>query len=137
MQIRRAVLDAIRDHAHRDSPYECCGLLIGTADEVLEAVATTNVSADPLRRYEVSPVEHLAQIRRCREVSASGTPGMAVIGVYHSHPRSSPEPSPTDWDQAFEDFLYLIAGPVGDTPMEIRGYRLTGGRFGPAELIEA
>jgi proteasome lid subunit RPN8/RPN11 len=137
MRIRRAVLDAIREHAHRDGPCECCGLLIGTANEVLEAVATANVAADPLRRYEVSPVEHLAHIRRCRDASGRGAPVRAVVGVYHSHPHSSPEPSPTDWEQAFEDFLYVIAGPVGDQPMEIRGYQLIGGRFARADLIES
>ncbi len=103
---------------------------------MLEAVATANVAADPLRRYEVSPVEHLAQIRRCRESVAQGAPGLAVVGVYHSHPRSSPEPSPTDWEQAFEEFLYVIVGPVGDAPMEIRAYQLSGGRFARVDLIE-
>lgn len=138
MHIRRAALGAIQEHARRDSPHECCGLLIGTAGEVLEAVATTNAAADPLWRYEVSPPEHLAQIRRCRDAAAHGTPGLAVVGVYHSHPRSSPEPSPTDWEQAFEEFLFVIAGPVeAETPMEIRGYRLTGGRFEPVELRES
>lgn len=137
MRIRRAALDAIREHALRDTPYECCGLLIGTADEVLEAVATANVAPDPRRRYEVSPVEHLAQIRRCRDASSRETPGLAVVGVYHSHPHSRPEPSPTDWEQAFEDFLYVIAGRVGDGPIDIRGYRLTGGRFAQADLIES
>lgn len=138
MRIRRAALEAIQEHARRDSPYECCGLLIGTADEVLEAVVTDNVAADPLRRYEVSPLEHLAQIRRCRDAAAQGLTVMVVVGVYHSHPRSSPEPSPTDWEQAFEQFLYVIAGPVETgTPMEIRAYQLTAGRFARAELIES
>lgn len=138
MRIRRAALEAIREHARRDSPYECCGLLIGTSDEVLEAVVTDNVAADPLRRYEVSPLEHLAQIRRCRDAASQGATGMAVVGVYHSHPRSSPEPSPTDWEQAFEQFLYLIAGPVEmDAPMEVRAYQLTAGRFARAELVES
>jgi proteasome lid subunit RPN8/RPN11 len=135
MRIRRTVIDAIREHAHRDSPYECCGLLIGTAGEVLEAVATANVAADPLRRYEVSPVEHFAQIRRCRDAYAHGATLLAVVGVYHSHPCSSPEPSPTDWERAFEDFLYVIAGPVGRQPMEVRGYQLIGGHFARADLI--
>jgi len=138
MRISRAAVEAIREHARRESPRECCGLLIGTADEVLEAVPTANVAADPLRRFEVSPVEHLAQIRRCREAAAQGAARPAVVGVYHSHPRSSPEPSPTDWEQAFEEFLYVIAGPVGaDAPMEIRGYRLIAGRFAPAVLVES
>jgi len=137
MQIRRAALDTIRDHARRDSPHECCGLLIGTAGEVLEAVPTTNVAADPSRRFEVSPVEHLAQIRRCRERAAHGAAGLAVVGVYHSHPRSAPEPSPTDLEQAFAEFLYVIAGPVDtDVPIAIRGYWFIDGRFARAELTE-
>jgi len=136
MRIQRAALDVIREHARRDHPHECCGLLIGTSGEVVEAVPTTNVAADPLRRFEVAPPEHLAQIRRCRAPQAAGAAALAVVGVYHSHPRSSPEPSPTDVEQAFEEFLYLIAGPVeGDRALEIRGYRLTAGRFEPAELV--
>lgn len=136
MRIRRAVLEAIRAHARRDSPRECCGLLIGTDTEVIEAVATANVAADPLRRYEVVPIEHFAQIRRCRELGSQGA-AMRVIGVYHSHPHSAPVPSPTDLEQAFEEFLYLIAGPVRpDGEMEIRGYRLRGGAFEAVELTE-
>lgn len=131
MRIKRAALDAIREHARRDSPYECCGLLIGTAHEVIDAVATINVAADPLRRFEVSPVEHFAQIRRCRE----SVPVLAVVGVYHSHPHSAPHPSPTDLEQAFEEFLYVIAGPVDEeAALEVRGYQLRAGRFEPAEL---
>jgi len=138
MRIRRAALDVIREHARRDSPHECCGLLIGSDVEVLEAVPATNMAADPLRRFEVAPAEHLAQIRRCRDASAHGSPEMAVVGVYHSHPRSGPDPSPTDVEQAFEEFLFVIAGPVeAATPMEIRGYRLMAGHLERAELIES
>lgn len=130
------MLDAIRAHALRDSPRECCGLLIGTGSEVVEAVATTNVAADPLRRFDVSPVEHLAAIRRCRAGRGADQPVAAVMGVYHSHLHGGPEPSPTDVEQAFEEFLYVIAGPVDvGEAMEVRGYRLRAGRLEPAELV--
>lgn len=136
MRIRRAVLDAIAAHARRESPRECCGLLIGENGEVAEAVATDNIAPDPLRRYEVSPADHFAQIRRCRASGSQGPPTLSVVGVYHSHPHSAPEPSPTDLEQAFEEFLYIIAGPVNAaTPIDIRGYRLKSGCFEPAELI--
>lgn len=136
MRVRRAVLDAIAAHARRESPRECCGLLIGSNGEVTEAVATGNVAPDPLRRYEVSPVDHFAQIRRCRASASQEQPTLGVVGVYHSHPRSAPQPSPTDLEQAFEEFLYLIAGPVNAaTRIEICGYRLKGGWFQPVALI--
>lgn len=130
MRMPRDVLDTIAAHARRESPRECCGLLIGTATDVVDAVPAGNVADDPHRRYEVSPVDHFAQIRRCREQN------LQVVGVYHSHPHSAPAPSPTDLELAFEEFLYIIAGPVdGGAPIEIRGYRFTHGRFAPEDLI--
>lgn len=136
MRVRRTVLDTIEAHAQRDAPRECCGLLIGTGAEVTEAVPAANEADDPLRRYEVSPLAHLAQIRRCRELAKVPGADVSVVGAYHSHPRSAAEPSPTDREQAFEEFLYVIAGPVdGSRPLDIRGYRLRNGHFEAVELI--
>jgi proteasome lid subunit RPN8/RPN11 len=138
MRVLRPVLEAIAAHARRDSPRECCGLLIGNEDKVIEAVATGNVAAEPLRHYQVSPVDHFAQIKRCREVGTEQGTAFNVIGVYHSHPRSAPTPSPTDLAEAFEEFLYLIAGPVDGTALlEIRAYRLEGGEFEGVQLTVA
>jgi proteasome lid subunit RPN8/RPN11 len=135
MRVRQAVLDVIAAHARRDSPRECCGLLIGTSADVTEAVPATNAASDPLRRWEVPAIEHLAQIKRCRELAKAGHATVGVVGAYHSHPHSAPEPSPTDREQAFEDFLYVIAGPVDrDDRFDIRAYRLRNGRFEAAVL---
>ena len=135
MRVRRAVLDAIAAHTRRESPRECCGLLIGTEHEVIEAVATANVAAAPLRHYQVSPSDHFVQVKRCRDVASPEATAVGVIGAYHSHPRSAPTPSPTDIKEAFEDFLYLIAGPVDDSaPLEVRAYRLQGGKFEGVQL---
>ena len=125
MRIRPEVVEAIAAHARRDWPRECCGILLGSAGELVEAVAAENVAAEPVRAYEVSPADHIAQLRRSRD-GASGE----VVGVYHSHPKSAPVPSPTDLDQAYEEYVYLIAGPAdGSAPLEIRAYRLSGDRF--------
>ena len=131
MRVRRSVLDAIEAHARAEAPRECCGLLLGDAGEVREAVATANVAAEPLRRYEISPADHFALIRRCRDAGS----GPAIVGGYHSHPRSLPEPSATDLEQAFLEFVYLIAGPVdGSAPLSIRAYQLIAGRLDPVTL---
>jgi len=58
-----------------------------------------------------------------------------VVGAYHSHPHSAPEPSPTDLEQAFPEFLFIIAGPAKDSEeVAIRGYRLQAGRFEEVQL---
>jgi proteasome lid subunit RPN8/RPN11 len=135
MKIRPEVVEAITAHARREQPRECCGILLGVGDELVEAVAAGNVAADPRRCYEVSPADHLAQIRRCRETEKASGARLAVLGVYHSHPRSAPVPSPTDLDRAWEEYVYLIAGPVdGSAPLEIRAYRLNGERFIDVQL---
>jgi len=135
MRVRRAVLDAIVADARRESPRECCGLLVGDGHSVVEAVAVANVAAEPLRHYEVSPVEHLALIKRCRAESAAGRP-LDIVGAYHSHPRTFAQPSPTDLERACQNFLVVIAGPVRaaeDVP--VRGYRLSGTQFEEVDLV--
>lgn len=131
--------DALRTivaRARRDDPHETCGLLIGRGDHVLEAVEAANGSADPARRYEISPVDYFAQIKRCRKISKQSGETFAVLGAYHSHPRSAPEPSPTDLEQAFEDFVYVIVGPArGGGGMEARAYVLKDGNLLQVPLV--
>jgi len=135
MQVRRTVLDAIVAHAQRESPKECCGLLLGDGYSIVEAVAATNVADEPLRHYEVSPVEHLAQIKRCRAESTAEKP-LDIVGAYHSHPRTIAQPSPTDLERACQSFLFVIAGPVRDADdVPVRGYRLSGTQFEEVDLV--
>ena len=130
VRIRAAALDLIASHARAEQPHECCGLLIGIDDLIVEAFATPNLAADPIRRFEIPPVEHIRQMRRCRTLSADTGHRHEVVGAYHSHPRSAPAPSATDLEQAFGEFVYLIAGPVvGAGKVEIRAYRLERGVF--------
>ena len=136
VRIRTAAVAAIASHARAERPRECCGLLIGVDDVVIDAVATANVAADPVRQYEIPPAEYVAQIRRCRTLSAETGRRHDVIGAYHSHPGSAPMPSPTDLEEAFGEFVFVIAGPVTDAgEIEMRAYRLEGGRFESIELI--
>jgi proteasome lid subunit RPN8/RPN11 len=123
-------LDAIRAHARRALPHECCGLLLGRDDSIDEAVPLENRAAEPTRRYEIDPRDYLAAIKRCR-----GT-RRAVVGAYHSHPRSTAEPSESDRAGAFSSFLYLIAGPVaGDSSLPVQAYRFENGNFRAVALV--
>ena len=129
-------LRAIVARARRDAPNETCGLLVGRGDHILEAVEAANSAADPSRRYEVSAVDYFAQIKRCRRISERAGVAFAVLGAYHSHPRSVPEPSPTDLEQAFEDFIYVIVGPArGGDGMEAHAYVLKDGSLQQVPLV--
>jgi proteasome lid subunit RPN8/RPN11 len=116
------VVDAMVEHARREAPNECCGLLAGTAEQIDRSVPTPNLAASPTR-FEVDPREHIALNRRLR---GSGT---AVIGVYHSHPRTTAHPSPSDIAEAFyPDFVYVVISLADPTRPDVRAYRIRDGR---------
>ena len=105
-------------HAMCEAPRECCGLLVGTGDHILESVRTANVAAGE-NRYLVDPASHFSLIKRLR-----GT-GREIVGAYHSHPRSAPVPSRTDILEAFsDDFLCVIVSLAGNAGPVTRAYRI-------------
>jgi proteasome lid subunit RPN8/RPN11 len=101
--------------------------------QILEAIPASNGASDPARRYEISPVDYFAQIRRCRRINEQQSERFAVVGAYHSHPRGGPEPSETDTAQAFRDFVFLIVG-LGGAGMQIAAYTLAGDTLTPVPL---
>ena len=151
VRIDREALTAIVAHARRDAPNECCGLLVGRANglaerktegpaeagpDVLEAIPCSNGATDPTRRYEISPIDYFAQIRRCRRINEAQSERFAVVGAYHSHPRGGSEPSETDVEQAFRDFIFLIVGLGGSIGgMEICAYDFHDDQLMPVPLI--
>jgi proteasome lid subunit RPN8/RPN11 len=107
-------------HAREDAPDECCGLLVGSANRIDEAVRTRSLERSP-NRYQVDPAAHFALIRRLR-----GT-DRAIIGAYHSHPRSAAEPSPSDLREAYDsELVYVIVSLAGVEP-EVRAWKIAEG----------
>jgi proteasome lid subunit RPN8/RPN11 len=126
VRIRESVVDAILRHARSEAPVECCGLLLGAADHVASAVPARNLLSSPTR-FQVDPRDHFAAIRRAR------ADGLAVVGVYHSHPASGAEPSEHDLSGASDaGLLYVIAGLAAG---EVRAFRLQHGNFHPVVLV--
>jgi proteasome lid subunit RPN8/RPN11 len=118
IRIHETVLTTIAAHARREAPNECCGLLVGAGDLIDEAVATRNLLTHP-SRYQIDPEEHIGLNRRLR-----GT-ARAVVGAYHSHPRTEAIPSPRDIAEAhYPEFVWLIVSLAGDRP-QFGAYRIT------------
>ena len=129
VRIAKAVLDAIVDHARREAPRECCGLLVSDGTQIDEAVPTRNIR-EGNTRYEVDPAAHFALIRRLR-----GT-NRAIAGTYHSHPASSAAPSPTDIAEAYTpEFVYVIVSLRDAARPDVRAFRIAEGRSEPMSLV--
>lgn len=126
VEIPGGLLDTLIQQAREASPRECCGLLVGAGHQVVRIWPARNLAISPAR-YEVAPEDHFAALRAARGA------GLTVVGAYHSHPSSAPQPSPTDRAEAVPDFLYLIVG-LAPGP-EVRAWRLAGGNFVPLGLV--
>jgi proteasome lid subunit RPN8/RPN11 len=119
----------ILDHALREAPLECCGLLIGTENEVRHVVEARNELASATR-YRIESRDHFAALRRAR------AEGLQIIGGYHSHPRSAPEPSATDLTEAWPELFYLIVSLAAEhTAAPLKAWRLAGGNFVEVSLV--
>jgi proteasome lid subunit RPN8/RPN11 len=94
IRIPKPILERMVEHAKRESPLECCGILGGKNHTVERAFALQNVEKSPVC-YSMSPEEQL----RVFEEMEKGT--MDMLAVYHSHPRTIPFPSETDVKLAF------------------------------------
>ncbi len=97
LEVTREAIAAMRGHAAKAAPAECCGLLLGRDGRVTEARPAANVAADPLRRFEIDPAALLAAHKQAR------AGGPELLGYYHSHPAGHPAPSAVDCEHASGD----------------------------------
>ncbi len=125
MRISAGLLEQVVAHATRDAPNECCGVL-AVRDGVAVAVhEMENLAASPLR-FEVDGLE------LNRLLSEIEDRGEELGAIYHSHTRSSPEPSQTDVNFAayWPSVEWLIIGLSGSEP-EVRSFMISA--FGEIE----
>ncbi len=95
----------IAQHALADHPAEACGMIGGRGSVAHVVVPLPNAAADPLRQYVIEPQ---ALVRTLYDFERTG---LALIGIYHSHPDGEPRPSPTDIrEAAYPETAYLIVG---------------------------
>jgi proteasome lid subunit RPN8/RPN11 len=130
LRIPGAVLDELVARARAAAPRECCGLLIGRADRVDRAFPARNARRGTTA-YLIDPRDHFAAINAAREAGAE------VIGYYHSHPRSAPNPSPTDRREAVPGAHYYVIVGVGEPAAEASAaaFWLLHGNFQAVPLV--
>jgi [CysO sulfur-carrier protein]-S-L-cysteine hydrolase len=113
---------AIIDHAMRDAPRECCGIIAGRGGVPMRLYQTRNVAAGN-RLYEIDPAQLIDL--EFRELPAQGS---EIVAIYHSHPASPAYPSATDVELAFwPDAVFLICSLANREQPEVRGFRIRNG----------
>jgi proteasome lid subunit RPN8/RPN11 len=135
-------LAAMIEHAEHFHPEECCGLLVGqlqgdriaaievypmanqwspeTGRDFEVAMSATEPDTLPTRerRYTIDPRAMLDVQKLARDR------GLAIVGIYHSHPDHPAIPSEYDREFAWADYVYPIVSVRRGHPSEVRVWRL-------------
>jgi proteasome lid subunit RPN8/RPN11 len=122
VRIDAALLERVVDHARRDFPNECCGMIAVRDGRAVAVHEATNVAASPLR-FEVEGRE----IIRAQDTFEGD--GAELGAIYHSHTRSEPYPSQTDVNFAagWPGVEWLIVGLRANGEPTVRSYRIDDG----------
>ena len=118
IRIPKPIYIAMIEHARKESPLECCGILGGKEKTVEKAFELQNVEGSSIR-YLMSPQEQLRVFEEMEKES------MEMIAIYHSHPRTIPFPSETDVKLAFypEVSSIIISLKEEKSPM-VKAFRI-------------
>ena len=122
MRIAQELLDQMIDHARREAPNECCGV-VGVRDgRATRVLPVKNEAASPLK-FEMG-IDLFYALERIDDA------GEELGAIYHSHTRTEPYPSQTDinWAPQYPGTEWLIVGLNGDGEAKVRSYRIDGGR---------
>ncbi len=104
------------EHARREYPLECCGLLSGNGWKIDGIRATENQRQS--REEFFVPVEELFAFFRGLRRS-----GKEHLGIYHSHPTSGSLPSSRDVAEFhYSEVTYWIISLKGEVP-DVRCFR--------------
>jgi proteasome lid subunit RPN8/RPN11 len=102
-------------------PAECCGLLSGTNGLITGHHSLRNTSGQPQISYFAAPEDLFSAMKQIRD------DGRALIGIYHSHPRTPAYPSNSDVEMAFyPEAIYFILSV--EPRLDLRAFRIIDSR---------
>lgn len=121
LTIPRRLAQAMIEHARRDAPNECCGILAGANLKVQHVYPARNVDKSPVK-YTIDP-QDMARIFKEADKA-----GHDVLAFYHSHTFSEAYPSVTDVKLAppsdLFDYQYVIVSLADNSNPVLRSFRI-------------
>jgi proteasome lid subunit RPN8/RPN11 len=117
LRIPKVIYQEMINHAKRESPLECCGILSGKDQTIQKAFELKNSEESPVQ-YSMSPRDQMKVFEEMEKES------MEMIAIYHSHPHTIPFPSETDVKLAFyPDVSSVIVSLREENPV-VKAFRI-------------
>ena len=127
---------SMQEHALATYPEECCGFMFGSFKDdmvIVDCIKVVKNNHPDLRsrRFIISPEDYIHAEKYADEN------GLALVGVYHSHPNHPALPSETDRLAAMHGFTYVIYSIMDGKPADVSAWELEEDRskFSTVEII--
>jgi proteasome lid subunit RPN8/RPN11 len=123
------ILARMRKHGEETYPHECCGFMLGSAEDGLQRITEIRSQENERtesreNRFVISPGQFRAAEKHAR------SSGLLLVGIYHSHPDSPARPSEYDRDHAWPWFSYVIVSVKDGKAAEANAWQLRDDRSG-------
>jgi len=117
IRIPKSIYVKMVEHAKKDFPLECCGILGGKDHAVEKAFELQNVDQSSVR-YSMAPQE---QLKVFEEIEKDA---MEMVAIYHSHTHTIPFPSETDVKLAFYPEISSIIISLKEKDPVVKAFRI-------------
>ena len=117
VRIPQTIFQEMVNHALREAPLECCGILAGKGRTVRRMYEMRNT--DGSRTTYLMPPEE--QLEVFREIEKEG---LDMVAIYHSHPHTIPFPSERDVRLAFYPEVAYIIISLKEGGTSVKGFRI-------------
>jgi len=128
IELNEQQLTEMREHAQRDYPFECCGLMLGRFADGRKVMAQTypisNAREEEAKRnrFLIRPEELMRGEKYAREN------GFEVVGFYHSHPDDRAVPSQYDLEHAWPTYSYIVVSVEKGQAVDLRSWEMESDR---------
>jgi proteasome lid subunit RPN8/RPN11 len=118
IRIPREIYQEMIEHARREDPVECCGILGGKDTTVQEYFEIKNLENSSVQ-FQMDPQEQLNAFEKMEKNS------MKMVAVYHSHPHTIPFPSEIDVQKTVDPEMpsIIISLKEKDEPV-VKAFRI-------------
>jgi proteasome lid subunit RPN8/RPN11 len=115
--IPKSIYQQMVEHAKKESPLECCGILGGSDHVAKKAFELQNADRSSVR-YAMAPQEQLKVFEEMEKDA------MEMVAIYHSHTHTIPFPSETDVKLAFYPEVSSIIISLKEKDPAVKAFRI-------------
>ncbi len=110
----KTVMAEAADYCVSKLPLEACGVLMGTVNSHVITITgyagIDNVASQPATSFEMNPSQWVSLL------FANDSDGVQIVGIFHSHPTVSTEPSQQDlqtlWTHIPSHWIFSLTQPA-------------------------